>query len=255
MEYFKTGGMKSAQKMSLTILLLILTFLASFPVKSASTPIMYVEPETYYTPDIGQTFTINISVADVTDLWGWVFKLYYTSIHLNGTALEEGPFLKTAGETFFWEVNFTDNYNATHGFVYAFCHLTHVIPGANGNGTIAIITFKSMAHGASVLHLTETKLKNSAGDYISHETVDGTVIIGKLGDLGGGLPPQFFAFDGEVNGLDAALFRMCYLGQGPILLGDLGGGVPPQFFAFDGEVNGLDAALFRMCYLGQGPDP
>ena len=219
------------KKMSLTILLLISTLLTSFPVKSTSTPTMCVEPETYYVPGIGQTFTINISVTDVTNLWGWVFKLFYRSAPLNGTALEEGPFLKTAGETFPWEVNFTDNYNATHGFVYAFCHLTHVIPGANGNGTIAIITFRSMAPGASVLHLTETKLKNSGGGYIPHETRDGSVtIVGKPGDLDE---------DGDVDGFDASLFRKAYIFEYNSLAD----------FDKDGDVDGLDASQFRNYYL------
>jgi hypothetical protein len=191
---------------------------------------MYVNPETYHVVSVGQTFTINITVAEVADLWGWVFQLFYSSQSLNGTVLEEGPFLKTAGETFFWEVNFTDNYDATHGFVYAFCHLTHVMPGANGNGTIAIITFKSMAPGTSVLHLTETKLKNSGGDYISHETRDGSVTIGKPGDLDG---------DGDVDGWDASLFREAYIFEYN----------PLADFDKDGDVDGLDASKFRNYYL------
>jgi hypothetical protein len=171
--------------LSLTVFMLTLTILMMSPVKSTFTTSIFVEPETCNVAGVGQTFTINITVANVTNLWGWEFKLFYDSIQLNGTALVEGPFLQTAGETFFWEVNFTDNYNATHGYVYAFCVLTHVIPGANGNGTIAKITFKSMAPGTSVLHLTETKLKNSGGDYIPHQTYDGTVIVKKPGDANG----------------------------------------------------------------------
>jgi peptide/nickel transport system substrate-binding protein len=79
----------------------------------------------------------------------------------------------------------------------------------------------------------------------------------KVGDLGGGIPPAFFAFDGAVTYLDSALYRSCYLGTASasaILLGDLGGGIPPAFFAFDGAVTYLDSALYRMCYLGQGPN-
>jgi len=155
-----------------------------------------VEPETYYVPNIGQTFTINISVANVTDLWGWEFELFYSSTDLNGTDAKEGPFLKTAGETFFWVVNLTDNYNATHGYIYAFCILTHVIPGADGTGVIANVTFKSKTHGSSILDLTGTKLKSSAGDYISHGTYDGTVIVKKPGDVNG---------DGKVDTVDLSM--------------------------------------------------
>jgi hypothetical protein len=159
-------------------------------------PKMKVDPETYTVQGIGKTFTINISVAEVTNLWGWEFKLFYNSAYLNCTSVGEGPFLKTAGDTFFYLVNMTDNYNATHGYIHALCILTYVIPGANGNGTIAIITFKSVAPGTSVLHLTETKLKNSGGDYIPHETYDGTVIVERA------LKPGDFNGDGVVDGSD-----------------------------------------------------
>jgi len=43
------------------------------------------------------------------------------------------------------------------------------------------------------------------------------VILGlsKYGDLGGGLPPKFFAFDGKVDGKDLSLFLLCFKGLGP----------------------------------------
>jgi len=87
-----------------------------------------------------------------------------------------------------------------------------------------------------------------------------TVIIPseKVGDLGGGVPPQFFAFDGKVDGTDLALFIQCYKGLAPpeaMYLGDLGGPVNyvPTFFAYDGKVDGYDLALFMQCYKGLGP--
>jgi len=235
--------------LSLTVFMLTLTILMMSPVKFTFTTSIFVEPETCNVAGVGQTFTINITVANVTNLWGWEFKLFYDSIQLNGTALVEGPFLQTAGETFFWEVNFTDNYNATHGYVYAFCVLTHVIPGANGNGTIAKITFKSKTSGSSILDLTDTKLKNSAGDYITHETRDGKVIIiGKLGDLGRlPVPDGFGNYDGKCDYQDAALFSYAFIHRPP---------VPPTpyplslaDFNHDGLVNYKDAFLFREYYL------
>jgi hypothetical protein len=80
----------------------------------------------------------------------------------------------------------------------------------------------------------------------------------KMGDLGSGPPPTFFAFDNIVNGPDLALFLYCYKGLAPLeamCLADLGGGVPPQFFQFDGKVDGKDVTLFLLCFKGLGPDP
>jgi len=79
-----------------------------------------------------------------------------------------------------------------------------------------------------------------------------------FGDLGGGVPPRFFQFDGIVNSKDLNLFLLCYKGTAPenaMYLGDLGSrvGSTNVFFAYDGAVTGADLQLFRQCYKGQGP--
>ena len=52
--------------------------------------------------------------------------------------------------------------------------------------------------------------------YFGESTFNSTTFkVYILGDLGGGLPPQFFLFDGIVDGKDKALFLLCYKGQGP----------------------------------------
>jgi len=77
----------------------------------------------------------------------------------------------------------------------------------------------------------------------------------ELGDLGSGIPPTFYEFDGKVDGKDLSLFLLCFKGlAGPDWrIGDLGGGMPPVFFAYDGKVDGKDLSLFLMCFKGQGP--
>jgi hypothetical protein len=84
-----------------------------------------------------------------------------------------------------------------------------------------------------------------------------TFKVSKVGDLGSGVPPQFFLFDGKCDGKDLALFLRCYHGTAPLeamYLGDLGSGIPPQFFLFDGKCDGKDLALFLLCFRGQGPN-
>ena len=77
----------------------------------------------------------------------------------------------------------------------------------------------------------------------------------KICDLGGGSPPQFFAFDDLVDSRDLALFMLCFRGLAPaeaMYLADLGGGSPPRFFEYDGVVDGKDLVLFLGCYKGSG---
>jgi parallel beta-helix repeat protein len=85
---------------------------------------------------------------------------------------------------------------------------------------------------------------------------DGWILITKVGDIGGDIPPQFFKCDGKVDGKDLSLFLQCYRGLAPqeaMYLSDLGGGVPPKFFKCDEKVDGKDLALFLQCYKGFGP--
>ena len=45
--------------------------------------------------------------------------------------------------------------------------------------------------------------------------IDDRVFISVVGDLGGGVPPQFFNCDGKVDGKDLSLFLQCFKGLGP----------------------------------------
>lgn len=93
-------------------------------------------------------------------------------------------------------------------------------------------------------------------DTSDNTLTDGTVVVTKVGDFGGSIPPQFFLFDDKVNSKDLALFLQCYKRTAPpeaMYLGDLGGGVPPQFYKCDGKIDSKDLNLFLLCYKGLGP--
>ena len=137
---------------------------------------IFVDPQVS-TVEVLETFQINISVSEVTDLAGWDFKLYYQNSILNATNVTEGLFLQTAGGTFFFVKELTDNYNETTGRIWAACVLTGQGSGATGNGTLATITFKAKLNGNTTFHLAETELIDSQmpPQNIEHLTLDGTV--------------------------------------------------------------------------------
>lgn len=98
-----------------------------------------------------------------------------------------------------------------------------------------------------VIAVTESLFVSPLITSVSNFTFSITFTHALLGDLGGGTPPAFFAFDGVINAKDLALFFDCLQRVAPLeamYLGDLGGGVPPSFFAFDGKVDCKDLALF-----------
>ena len=137
-----------------------------------------VDPSTFKV-HLGETFTVNITVNDVTDLAVWEFQLYYLNTVLNCTGVAEGPFLEQGGSTFF--VSQIDNeYNATHGRLLAGCTLLGAVPGVDGSGTLITVTFQAKATGTTPLHLANTELKDSSEpprNHISHTTNDGIVYV------------------------------------------------------------------------------
>jgi hypothetical protein len=248
------------KNIAMLISILTLTTVISVANVKASSTTLYVDPPSS-TVALSQIFQINISISQVTDLAGWDFKLYYENRYLNATQILEGPFLKKAGQTSFWIVNFTDDYNATHGKIWASCaSYCEQGSGANGTGVLATISFKAKLCGYTILHLAETDLIDSKMpiDHITHTTIDGSISIGKVGDFGGGVPPTWLNFDGVIDWKDLFLFRDAYLYAKsplawPYVLADLGGGVPPEFFTFDDIIDWKDLYLFRQCYLDLGP--
>lgn len=123
----------------------------------------------------GELFEINVTVSDVSDLYGWQFNVTFNPAVLNCTGVEEGPFLKQAGSTFL-PAPTIDN---TGGFVFLGDSLFPYPPtGASGNGTLATITFNVTAEGESNLHFFESVLMGynpvqKMPKDIPHTAVDG----------------------------------------------------------------------------------
>ena len=95
-------------------------------------------------------------------------------------------------------------------------------------------------------------------DTTDNTLIGGQILIAKVGDLGGGIPPQFYKCDAEINSKDLHLFLQCYKKTAPpdaIYLGDLGGDMPIRFYKCDGKVDSEDLSLFLLCYKRLGPDP
>lgn len=125
---------------------------------------------------IDEVFTLNITVTDVTNLYGWEIKLYYDSSILNGTSVSEGSFLKGTGETFF-ESTLNNNYDATHGRIKVFNTLLGETPGANGTGILCTVTFKTRDLGISALDLEDTILADINSNLIPHIIANGAVQV------------------------------------------------------------------------------
>jgi len=116
-----------------------------------------------------ESFSINITVSRMPDLYSWEFTLMWNATLLNATSVTEGPFLKSGGGS-------TNPYNETDndvGRIYANNTLLGIVPGVSGAGTLVTITFLVKTTGGTTLDLQNTKLLNSTGGEIQHIAGDG----------------------------------------------------------------------------------
>lgn len=114
-----------------------------------------IAPSTVGGLPTGQTFTVDVVIADVTNLYGWQIDITFNPNVLNAVRVSEGPFLKSVNETA-WPKPMIDN---SQGYILASSSLMPPYPpvGVTGGGTLANITFSVKSGGSSTLHFDETK--------------------------------------------------------------------------------------------------
>ncbi len=132
-------------------------FFLAFPfpkVLSGNTTVNIVPVNMTTTP--GQNFSINVTVTNVFDLYGWEVKINWDHSLLNLVGSVEGPFLSSHGATFF-----TSAVNLTTGNLVLDGTLLGLVPGVSGSGTLAFVTFQATTVGQCVLNLYNATLIDS----------------------------------------------------------------------------------------------
>ena len=172
-----------------TSIILLLTFfsLTTFVfvnVKGDSITVIQMNPSTIVISEIANTFSVNVTITNVTCLCAWEVKIYYRNSILTCINATEGPFLQTGGTTF-WAENITNAYNSTHGRVCVGSTLLGQVHGVNGSGVLAIITFQTQGIGNTTLHFDDTQLYDCSmpPQPIDHETIDGEVSVVGIHDV------------------------------------------------------------------------
>ena len=180
-------------KAALRVIVIALLLLSVCPLAKASpAATVFVDPEES-SVEVGQTFSVNIGIADVSGLLGFDFLLSYNASVLELVSVGEGSLLKSVGSTYM--INLT-----TGGLIWlavAVYNPQGEIASANGTGVLAVATFKAIAEGESLLDLfsrdpyrpDEVKLVADPPGLvvpIPNVTIDGHVII--VPD-----PPQAFS--------------------------------------------------------------
>ena len=106
---------------------------------------------------VGGTFTVNVMIADVSNLYGWQINVTFSPSVLSVDSIVEGPFLESVNET----MGLQRSIDNTLGYVLASCSFKppyDAIPiGASGSGQLASITFSVKASGGSNLQFDEDR--------------------------------------------------------------------------------------------------
>lgn len=166
--------MKPKLFLSFSIAFFILLNQASFV--WAEDAIISIEPSFQSIPQVGVTFTINVSISNVENLFGYDFILWYNTSVLDCLSVEwpGNHFLTPTKDpnNFFWIKTIEDDFNETTGAVRVVATLTNGEPPKNGSGLLVKITFNSTATGLSPLQLYwpgyiyPAKLSDPAGNPI-----------------------------------------------------------------------------------------
>jgi len=149
---------KSIIWLSLAALLLTSTIVGIAP--APATTRMYVDPSAIVDPTmiVGSVFAVSVNVADVVNLYGWSFKLFFNPsiVRATGISVPSPTFLQSAGLTFV----LSKKYDNTMGYAYVSEVLRIPYPpsGASGSGVLATISFEVVGVGVTTLDLQQTKL-------------------------------------------------------------------------------------------------
>jgi len=142
-------------------------------------PRIYVDPPSVTGLNPEDNFTIDINVEDVTNLYGFDFKLGYDTSILDTTQIEIGTWLSGGAECKFFSQIIPGDTCAiiksvdAGGYVWVVVTLLQPAAPVNNSGTLATITFQVTGTGVSALDLYETVLVNSDAIGISHNVSDG----------------------------------------------------------------------------------
>jgi general secretion pathway protein D len=122
----------------------------------------------------GQSFSVDIRVSGVSDLYGFEFDLGFNPSILSATSIIEGAFLALGGPTL-WFPGTIDNSGGT--ISYTADSLQSIVPGVNGDGILASVNFTALATGSSELTISGVTLLDSALADISFDNPQNTHIV------------------------------------------------------------------------------
>jgi len=162
------------------ITLLVIASVATIGTVKASpyTTKVYVDPQQVKGISVGDTFTVDVNVTDVTNLNAFEILLNYETSILNYDSATEGPFLKMGGTTRFVVTNVE---SLGRIMILGFLNSSDQ-DNVDGSGVLATVNFTVTGNGATDLDIGEWSsyayqphnwLINTTKNLIPHDSASG----------------------------------------------------------------------------------
>ena len=136
--------------------------------------VLSIDPTTQ-TTSTGTVVTVDVGIANVSDLYAYQFDLTFNPSVLQAVSSSEGSFLAGGGSTFFINGS-NDNVGGT---VSATADtLLSAVNGVNGSGELAVFTFDAIGNGSSALSIQNELLLDSNFNILGDTTTGGSVTVG-----------------------------------------------------------------------------
>jgi len=178
------------RKLFALMMLLALSALSFIPVRLASAspgPTISITPATITGAIPGTTFTVNVDIAGAADMYAWSVRVSFNKLLLSLENVVKGNFLEAPLiTTFFVPTPFDDPTKTAanlNGYIDIACTRLGEVPGQNGGGTAATLTFMVLEVHNDPIGLSDAKWKDSAlndgtFDAQNSATFDNTGLVG-----------------------------------------------------------------------------
>jgi len=135
----------------LCLLILLAPALYSIRTIEAQTePTVSLSPAQVTCTQVNQTFTVNITISNVQNLWAWDMNLTWNPASISLiSAPTEGSFMRSAGSTLWVSIP----QNATGGYIPDISDAFLENIGVNGSGTLATLQFQVISQASSSIQL------------------------------------------------------------------------------------------------------
>jgi len=122
----------------------------------------------------GSMFSVDVNISGAADLYGYQFDVLFNPNVIRAISSSEGSFLSTGGSTFFIAGG---NDNVGGSIAATADSLVSAVPGVNGSGNIAVLSFEAIGSGVSSLALSGVQLLDSMFNVTSGQSSSGSVIV------------------------------------------------------------------------------